>query len=269
MKKELNFNEWASMMLEVYKEKDNGHWAVIMSILAVFKSHISKEQGYFTSLFLSGFCGKTELAKSISAVVNDSTQCLSFDDFSSDLNFYNLLKQNGIVICEGYRDNTISNISFVNLITFFDGHIYISKSNAVPLLIGHEKPKKDEYSLANRLIVLQLNKIDYTKNEFILFKELKEYEKDGLQDIQNEIFNIKDIVYQHYSDYFESVRKQIFDIIIHTNIRINYKVVNSVCLFTAMVKLIEEQQTTIKLPFTYTSFFNIAISYIINDSVSK
>ena len=96
--KQCSFEEWASLMNEVYKINDNGKWAIIYAIMCAFRSDIHVIDRLFTALFFIGptMSGKTQIAISIRSLYVDR-DAPSFNlNSGTDAAFFTLM--------EGFRD---------------------------------------------------------------------------------------------------------------------------------------------------------------------
>lgn len=282
----INITSWASLMLKVYKYNNNGYWSVIMSILAAFRSDIFKVDRLFTTLFLIGptGCGKSELAQSMRAIYMHPDAPMFNLNAGTDAAFYTALERyrDAIIIMEEYNDMQISDNKFQGLkAAVYDGEgktkrkdatskdLDQSQVNAVPLILGQESPERDDASLANRTVILPVKKIEYwTDEETENFQTLKKHEKQGLSNILIEILKIREIVVQQYAKNLRLVQKELRDDLRGQNQPFQPRILNTVSLFAAMVRMIEQHVPTFKLPFTYAEFYPIARKKLIDQSES-
>jgi len=280
----ISITDWAALMLKVYKYNDNGYWAIIMAIMSAFRSDIFKIDRLFTTLFFIGptGCGKSEIAQSIRAVFMHHEAPMFNLNSGSDAAFFTLMERVRDIplIMEEYQDKDISDGKFQGLkAAVYDGEgktkrrdasssdLNISKINGVPILLGQESPERDDASLTNRVVVLSVKKNDYwTDEETANFQALKKYEKKGLTNILVEVLKHREIVRQQFQPKLRMVQKEIRDDLRGNNIAFEPRISNTVSLFATMVKLIEEEVTSFKLPFTYKDFYQIARRKLIEQS---
>lgn len=282
----INLHDWADLMLKVYKYNDNGYWSVIMAILAAFRSHIFKIDRLFTTLFLYGptGCGKSELAQSMRAIFMHPDAPMFNLNSGTDAAFFTMLERyrDAIVIMEEYNDMQISDVKFQGLkAAVYDGEgktkrkdatskdLDQSRVNAIPIILGQESPERDDASLANRAVLRPVKKVEYwTDEETENFQSLKKHEKLGLTNILVEILQQREIVQKHYHKKLRLVQKDLRDDMRKQQQAFDTRVLNTVSLFAAMVKLIDEEVTSFKLPFNYTEFYSIARKVLIEQSES-
>lgn len=282
----IKIHDWAELMINVYKYNDNGHWAVLMSILAAFRSDIFQVDRLFTTLFLYGptGCGKSELAQSIRAIFMHPDAPMFNLNSGTDAAFFTTLERyrDAIVIMEEYNDMQISDIKFQGLkAAVYDGEgktkrkdatskdLDQSKVNAVPLILGQESPERDDASLANRAVLRPVKKVEYwSEEETTNFQKLKDYEKKGLTNILIEILKQRDTVRKYYTKKLRSVHKELRDDMRQSHQSFDTRVLNTITLFAAMVKLIDEHVTDFKLPFNYQTFYPLARKVLIEQSES-
>lgn len=280
----IGFAEWAKLMDEVYKTNDNGKWAVLFDILACFRDFIFDKKRFFTTLFLIGptSSGKTKLAESMRSLFMSPNAPIFNLNTGSEASFFFVLERLNNVIClmEEYNDVTISPIKFQGLKSaVLDGagktkvkdiankKLDTSKINAIPVIIGQEAAQQDDGSLSNRSILCDVPYQpggEWSEKATEKFDYLKEKELKGLSSVLLEILAIRPQVKQHYLTLFsEEVKK------IKKKVNINVsntegltRIINSVAFITAICRLVEEN-TPLKLPFTYAEFFPIACDKVI------
>ena len=117
--KDTDFKTWAYLMDEVYKANDNGKWALIMAILAAFRSVIYPIDRLFTTLFLSGptESGKSQIAISIRSLFMLPGASLFNLESGTDAAFFSTLERyrDIAIIFEEYNDYQISDTKFQGL----------------------------------------------------------------------------------------------------------------------------------------------------------
>ena len=272
------FEQWADLMDRVYKINDNGKWAIIYAILCAFRSDIWPINRLFTSVFFIGSTqsGKTQIAISIRSLFI-KPEAPSFNlNSGTDAAFFSVLERFRDVpqVMEEYNDEMISDAKFQGLKSVtYDGEgkqkrksatsndIDTSAVNAPVILLGQEAPQKDDNALTNRVVILEVPKHDFINDLEAqrIFNELKSYEKDGLSYLLFEVLKLRDTVRQHFASIQKSCAKQLMDMV-RGSLKSGEqtRIINTVSLFLAMVKLMEEHAPHLKLPFTYDQFLALA-----------
>ncbi len=282
--KDTDFKTWAYLMDEVYKANDNGKWALIMAILAAFRSVIYPIDRLFTTLFLSGptESGKSQIAISIRSLFMLPGASLFNLESGTDAAFFSTLERyrDVAIVFEEYNDYQISDTKFQGLkAAVYDGEgktkrkdatskdLDISKVNGVPILLGQERPERDDGSLGNRCVLKQVpKKSDWTDEEVSLFKNLKEREKAGLSNILIEVLRIRPQISEHFSKQQRICFKDLKEVFRKKGITVENRITNTVSLFTTMVKILEVHAPQLELPFSYDTFFKLAQDQIIEQS---
>lgn len=281
---ETTFAEWAKLMDDVYKLSDNGKWAILFSLMAAFRSIIYPIDRLFTSLFFIGptESGKSQIAISIRSLYMKPDAPLFNLNSGTDAAFFTTLERyrDVPVVYEEYNDYQISDIKFQGLkAAVYDGEgkqkrkdatskdLDITKVNAVPVLLGQEGPERDDGSLGNRCIICHVpKKDDWSENESIWFRLLKEKEKAGLSNVLLEVLKQRDIISNNFQKIQRAVFKQLKDDLTKSGMPHQTRILNTVSLFAAMCKLWEVHVPSLKLPFTYKTFHDIAKAKIIAQS---
>jgi len=282
----VSFEEWGHLVKEVYKYNDNGCWTLIMAILAAFRSDIYPIDKLFTTVFFIGptDCGKTQLAQSIRALFMQNEAPMFNLNSGTDAAFFTIMERyrNVPVIMEEYNDMQISATKFQGLkAAIYDGEgkakrkdasskdLDFSQINGVPILLGQEAPERDDNSLANRSILCPVvKKDDWTDEEINNFKTLKDWEREGLTHILVRILAHRNTVKTHFQKTLRIVTKEVATDLRMRHIPFQTRILNTVSLFLAMVKMFEEHVTDLKLPFTYDEFRKIAIKKLVDQSDS-
>jgi len=202
----------------------------------------------------------------------------------TDAAFFTMLERyrDAPVIMEEYNDMYISDAKFQGLkAAVYDGEgktkrkdatskdLDTSKVNAVPIVLGQESPERDDGSLGNRAVMLQVKKVEFwTDDENDNFQRLKKLEKQGLTNLLIDILKQREIVRTMFVKKLRLVHKQFRDDLKSTGEYFDTRVLNTISLFAAMVKLIEEEVTTFHLPFKYAEFYPIARKKLVDQSGS-
>ncbi len=282
--KRIDFAEWARLMNEVYKINDNGKFAVLFDILTCFRDFIYEQKKFFTTLFFIGptGSGKSQIAYSMRSLFMSPDAPVFNLNSGTDAAFFMTLERNRnvLAIMEEYNDANISQAKFQGLksaILDGEGKIKVkdmatkqldsSKINAVPLPLGQEAPQQDDGSLANRSILCDVPykpKGEFSPEEVAIFDNLKEHERIGLSNVLIEILDIRPIVKKHFIEIFNEELKKIKENVNAniTNTEGLTRVTNSVTMLVTMARLIEKY-TSLRLPFTYSEFFQLGCDKIV------
>lgn len=278
--KRITFTEWSKLMNEVYKVNNNGKWAILYAFLAAFRSEIYPIDRTFTALFFVGQTesGKTQIAISVrSLFMHPMTPNFNLDT-ASDAAFFSILEmyRDTPVVMEEYNDEEVSPAKFQGLkACIYDGDgrekknstntsIDTSAVNAPVILLGQEAPQRDDAALANRVILLQVDKkVSYTPHEQDVFTELKQYEKDGLSYLLLEILQLRPLIKDRFAVTYRKCKRELDKALTEQGRRSGSqnRLINTVSFFTTMCKLIENH-TDLELPFTYKEFLQIAVGHI-------
>ncbi len=286
----ISFKRWAELMNEVYKENDNGKWAIIYTFMCAFRSDIFEVDRIFTALFFIGptGSGKSEIAYSIRSIFMPLESPIFNLNQGTDAALFTLMEKyrNIPVILDEYNDNQISDVKFQGLkAAVYDGEgkqkrkdagtkeLDTSEINSPLVLCGQESPQRDDNSLANRSIIRNVpKKDDRTEAEDSIFRVLKSYEKSGLQNILLEILKHKKIVRENYPRLQREVYKEL-----KSKVRENVvtsdglsRILNTYSMFLAMCKVINTH-TAFELPFEYTDFEEIVVRELLKqvESISS
>lgn len=278
------FEKWSKLLIEVYKYNNNGHWALLMAILSAFRSEIFPISRLFTTLFFTGptECGKSQIAISIRSLFFDMDAPLFNLNSGTPASFFTILEKyrDAAIVMEEYNDMQIPDIVFQGLkAAVYDGEgktkrkdatsrdLDQSEINAAPILLGQEAPERDDNSLQNRCIMCPVKKKDdWTDEERNNFIQLKDWEKQGLTHILVEILKLRPVIKRMYAKKLRIVEKELQKDLQSNGLPFQTRILNTISLFLAMVKLFEEHVDTLKFPFTYEEFYKIARKKLIDQS---
>jgi DNA primase catalytic core len=280
------FADWASLMDEVYRQNDNGKWAILFAVMSAFRSVIYPIDRLFTSLFFVGptESGKSQIAVSIrSLFIHPDAALFNLNSGTDPAFFTTMEKYRDVpVVFEEYNDHSISEIKFQGLkAAVYDGEgkqkrkdaaskeLYTSQVNSVPVLLGQEAPQRDDSSLYNRSVICEVpKKDDWTDREREIFQRLKELEKRGLSPVLVEVLKIRPLVDRHFKSIQRACFKELKEDIrsTHSALEGQTRILNTVSLFLTMCRLLEEHAPQLKLPFTYREFFKISREKVIRQA---
>lgn len=272
----ISLEKWAELVNEVYKENNNGKWAILYMFMCAFRSDIFDIDRIFTCLFFIGptGSGKSEIAYSIRSIFQAAeAPVFNLNQGTAAAMFTLMEKYRDIpVIMEEYNDVQIEDVKFQGLkAAVYDGEgkqkrkdatskeLDASEINSPLIICGQEAPQRDDNSLANRSIVRPVPNKDHTEHEVAIFKELKAYQRTGLQNILLEVLQLRPIFKANY------MRTQVAEYKkLESNVRPSIvnsdglsRILNTYSMFMATSRLIEDH-TSIKLPFTTDEFAKIA-----------
>lgn len=282
---QLSFEQWTSLMDNVYNVNDNGKWAILFTLTAAFRDFIYKKTGHFTAPFFIGprGSGKTQIAESMrNFFMADTTPSFNLNT-GTDAAFFLLLEtlRNVIVVMEEYNDKMISDAKFQGLKSATldgEGRIKIkdmgsktmdsSDINASLVLLGQEAPQQDDGSLGTRVILRNVphRENDFTEEERAEFDKLKTHERIGLCNILIEVLKQRKVVEKYYMPLLNEEIKKLKDAIKVDVVNGEglARIVNAVALMVTTCKLFENHIPSLKLPFTYEKFFEIGKEQILS-----
>ena len=278
-----SWEEWATLMNQVFTYNSNGMWAILFTMLSAYRSVIFPIDRLFTSIFFIGptESGKSKVAESIRAPFMHGAPLFNLNS-GTDAAFFTTLEhfRDIPVILEEYNDYQISDVKFQGLkAAVYDNEgkqkrkdatskdIDVSKVNCSPVLLGQEGPERDDGSLGNRVVLLHVPKKDnWTDEEVNLFKDLKDRERDGLSNIAIEIIKRRPLIQQHFARFMREYQKQVKQDIQQEGGLYQTRIINTVSLFIAMAKLWVEHVKELPLPFSFEEFYDVAKKQIVRQS---
>ncbi|MCX6272426.1 MAG: DNA primase [Bacteroidetes bacterium] len=274
---------WCKSLIDVYKYNNNGHWAIIFTMLAAYRSVIFPIDRFFTSLFFIGptDSGKSRIAESIRAPFMYGAPLFNLNS-GTDAAFFTVMERyrDVPVIFEEYNDYQISDVKFQGLkAAVYDNEgktkrkdastkeLDISQVNCAPLLLGQEAPERDDGSLSNRCVLCHVpKKDDWSEEEIAAYQDLKDREKKGLTNIAIQIFDRRSIVQQNFAKIQRQVHKQMKEDLNSEGSFYQTRILNTISLFLTIVKLFEEHAPELPMPFSYNEFYLLARQKIISQS---
>lgn len=278
--KRITFEHWAGLMDKVYRVNDNGKWATIYAIMSAFRSVIYPIDRLFTSIFFIGptMSGKTQIAVSIRSLFI-KPEAGSFNlNSGTDAAFFSILERFRDVpqIMEEYNDDMISDDKFQGLKSVtYDGDgkqkrksatsndVETSQVNASVILLGQEAPQKDDNALANRVVLCEVPKSEELNDPEPrrIFQELKDAEKAGLSYLLFEVLKLRSLFREKYQIIQRVCNRELQEAVGRSSNRSGdqTRVINTISLFLATCKLMEQHAPHLKLPFAYEEFFHLAV----------
>lgn len=276
--KQCSFERWANLMNRVYALNDNGKWAIIFAVMCAFRSNIHCIDRLFTAPFFMGpmSSGKTQIAISIRSLFISPKVPIFNLNIGTDAAMSTLMStfRDVPVVLDEYNNKDISDVKFQALKGIvYDGdgrqkrkgtsgkEIENDKVYTPVIICGQETPQRDDNALMSRIIVCEVPKPSRqrTPEEIALFNELKNIEEQGLCNVLSQILPLRELVMTHFRELKQDCYKELKDQMkSHGEID---RLMKTASLFLATCKLIE-QHTSLKLPFAYTDFFQIACNKI-------
>ena len=280
----ITFQRWASLMDEVYKVNNNGKFAIIYAIMCAFRSDIYRRMNRtFTSIFFVGptMSGKTQIAISIrSLFIKPEVPAFNLNS-GTDAAFFSVLEKFRDVpqIMEEYNDEQITDIKFQGLKSVtYDGDgkqkrkaatgndIETSKVNAPIVLLGQEAPQKDDGALANRVVLCEVPKREDINEDHAreIFETLKQTEQEGLSYLLVDILKLRPLVQQHFQDLHRQAVREIQERVEQDGRRSGdqTRIINTVAMFAATCRLMQDYAPHLRLPFTYGQFIQLCVDKV-------
>ena len=286
----INWQQWAELMMEVYKENKNGMWAIIYAIMCAFRSDIYAHKHTFTALFFIGptGSGKSQIGYSIRSLFMPPTAPIFNLNSGTPAALFTWMERyrNIPVMLDEYNDQQINPVIFQALKSaVYDGEgkqkrrdatskeLDSSQVNAALIIMGQESPQQDDNSLANRCIICEVpKKDDRTEREEEIFNQLKRYEDNGLHKVLLEILQQRSSIAKHYQDYYATATKDLKQAVRLTvrNTDGLTRIIETVSMFLAVCRIVEDH-SELKLPFSYQTFFEEAVSKVVKqvESISS
>ena len=276
VEKRVTFEKWVSLMDKVYKINDNGKWAIIFAIMCAFRSNIHCIDRLFTAPFFMGpmSSGKTQIAISIRSLFISPNIPIFNLNTGTDAAMSTIMGtfKDVPVVLDEYNNKDISDTKFQALKGIvYDGdgkqkrrgtsgrEIENDKVFAPVIICGQETPQRDDNALMSRVIVCEVPKPrNRTPEEVRIFEELKTIEdpnKVGLSNVLLQILELRPMFMDHFRHLKQEAYNELKQDVINSGEM--DRLMKTASLFLGTVKLIE-RYSTLRLPFTYDEFFNLA-----------
>lgn len=260
-KKQINFNDWAFLINQVYPINSNGKWLIIFAIIAYFRTFIVSKIGFMPTVFLYGGCGtgKTSIAKSLVSAFKSKRQKHFNLSCGTDAAFSLLMSQkiNIVTVLDEYNENTITKLKLQGIKQSLDKGVGTSKLNNVPVIISHDIAEADNYSLHNRVVVCEFPYNEYSESERKNYSYLLSVEDNNeieiIHDLQRIDFIFKELFLQSY--YFELTKLN--KLFLMPDDSSSFRIIQSISAFNAVCSIIE-RHTDLVLPFYYSEFFDLS-----------
>lgn len=269
----LNFSNWASLFHKVYEE--DAMYGIAFVFIAAFKDLVTKiakcpllycygpkgsgKSEFAESLMFFFFSGKNADGKLIQGYNLNVGQGTPFSFFSRMERFRNTL-----MLYNEYDPNTIEPFKKGAFKSAYDGEgrevgsgesgkkrkTKIQKTNCVAILAGQYLDTTDDGSVLSRSIPckfsLERNKsrTDIDKQNF---RDLKEFEHEGLSGILSEIYAHRNYIVENLKETYWATSKELNDAMKKEGKNIEARLMSNYTLITSILKLMSQQ---LQLPFT-------------------
>lgn len=263
----ISFQKWSTQFYDVYKDNENGMFAVAHVIASLFSDFIyQRNNNSFPILFGFGMpkTGKSTMGRSLSKIFKKDasefnlnqgtpialTRRLSrtrnglehLDEYQNDLDEKRFQLLKGIFDRTGHEKGVMSN----------DTKTTTTKINSAVYMSGQYYPSRDGNSLVTRCIILPFEKKsqDFSQKEIEAFLKLKQMEDEGLSNIIVEAIKYRSLIEEHFSDTLFEIGSQMRDELRSSDA--DGRVMQNLIVYCAVVKLLGKQ---LGLPFSYEKFY--------------
>lgn len=266
---------WCEKMQKVHLQ--NGMWAALFLIAALFRDFIFSNLSYFPHLFMFGQVqtGKSTCARSLSSVFFGNQTPFNLSS-GTDVGFYRKIARtkNTIVWFDEYT-NEIPEKRFQALKGAYDGAGHergvMSKDNrtektqinAALAISGQYMPTRDDNSLNTRsgVIPFERKAEDVTREEQKVFDELQQWERDGLSNIILETVKFRDHVEDEFLDVLQKVVHKLKLALDGSDFK--GRIMNNYAVKIALFMILKDK---IDIPFTEKDVMRKAVDRIIEQS---
>ena len=262
-KSPIGFEEWASLMDQVYSQNHNGRMAVAFVIACCFRDFIYNRYKIFPHLFLFGEkqSGKSQLGWSMSNFyfnnmppfnLNSGTfvgfsrklarfrnTLAWFDEYNNDIEERRLQQLKSAYDGVGHEKGKMTT----------DNRTATTPVHAGCVISGQYLPTRDDNALFTRSILLSFEQQDYTAEQLEAYNTLKKYEIEGLSSMLCEIIQHRKLIEKNYMMEFENVYNEIKYHPDLKEIGIEERLIRNFATVLTPVKIMTI--TVISLPFTY------------------
>lgn len=274
----ISFQQWAARFYDVYKDNENGMFAIAHLIAALFSDFIyQRNNNSFPILFGFGMpkTGKSTMGRSLAKVFKKDasefnlnqgtpialTRRLSrtrnglehLDEYQNDLDEKRFQMLKGLFDRTGHEKGVMSN----------DNKTTTTKINSAAYISGQYYPSRDGNSLVTRCVILPFEKKsqDFSQKEIESFLKLKQYEDEGLSNIIIECLKYRSLIEEKFLDTIFEIGSQMRDELRSSDA--DGRVMQNLIVYCAIVKLIGEQ---LGLPFSYEKFYNESKEVVLRQS---
>lgn len=277
----IDFSQWAELMVRVYGQ--NGWMGIAFVLMTIYRDilfNVSKVPHLYA--YGAVQAGKSEFGESISALFFKGLPAFNLNQ-GTDFAFFSRMERyrNCPNTLNEFDENSIKEEWFRAIKSAFDGEgrekgrgikekTRTQEILCTLVLMGQYLSTKDDNSVLTRCIPLAFKPVDHRPAEQVAaFRELKEYEKQGLTSILVEFLKHREKVQASYGDTFRRNQRRLSDEIKQAGYSAKSRILNNI---TAAIAVVEIMATELKLPFTVEQFYEygkkliIDISGLVNES---
>lgn len=271
----ITVSEWCTKMERVHLQ--NGRWAALFLIAALFRDFIFSSLSYFPHLFMFGQVqtGKSTCARSLNTVFFGSQTPFNLST-GTNVGFHRKIARtkNSTVWFDEYT-NDIDEKRFQALKAAFDGaghergvmskdnRTETTKINSGIIISGQYLPTRDDNSLNTRSIVLTFERKaeDVTRDQIKEFNELNALEQKGLSTLIVDIVKYRDLV----TDKFDEELFEITSMLKKDLHGEEYKgrIMNNYAVILTLNKILQEP---LNLPYIFEDSYQLALTKIMEQS---
>lgn len=271
----ISIREWSEMMVRVHG--DNGEWATLYLIAALFRDFIFQCLDYFPWLFGFGQVqtGKSTCARSINTIFYGNQAPFNLSS-GTNVSFYRRLARtrNTIIWFDEYS-NDIDKNRIQALKAGFDGAGHEKgtlsrdyKTETTPVnsggfITGQYLPTVDDNALFTRCIMLyfEVKAEDRSKEDMQEYFRLKEHEKRGLSNLIIEVVKYRDYFESEFESEFQDINASLKATLQGEDYKGRILDIYSIVL--CCHKLLGDK---LALPFNYDEMYQKAIKQILKQS---
>lgn len=263
IEKEISFEKWSKLFCSVYG--DYGMVTQLFGISCLFSDYIFKVKNFFPMVFLygEGSSGKGSLARSVMYLFGVPQDPLTLTgkantDKAKIRNLANFV--NACMCLEEYSasagadtDQMLKNLwdRFGYRRSTFDGS-YRTESvpvNSGVIITGNEYPVNDP--LIQRLILMDVNKNEFSQEEKDNYTKLRNMEDEGITSVTLEILKYRDSFKRQFSTEFVVAQKEISKLFVGYNV--TERMINNNAVILAVFKILKD---VLKFQYTYDDLMN-------------
>jgi DNA primase len=282
----VTLQQWADLMQRVYKQGNNGMYAIAYLASALFRSEIYNLYKIFPHLFLHGEkgSGKSQMAWSLSNVFQQGTPPFNLSA-GTDVAFFRwLARYRDVVIWyDEYTDN-VDEKRFQALKSAYDGvgrekgkmsrdsRTESDKINSAAVISGQHLPQRDDNSLYTRSVVrfFVKPKNGYGKQETKDYDTLKRMEENGLSQVIHTLLNQRHIVTKKFGRVFSDMFEYYKEKLVEKAVQVEDRILRNYTILASMVQLFQNE-TPVDLRVNHEVFRDLCLQDAIeqNEKVSS
>ncbi len=275
--RDISLQKWSKLFIQVFG--DNAKIGIAFWTAAIFRDYLLHIFKNFPILNLFGpkGTGKSQMAMSLSCLFGEQQTPFNIHNGTKPgLAEHLQLFRNAFAWVDEYKNN-LEYDKIETLKAIYDAigrsRMNISKGmkkettevNAAVILSGQEMPTID-VALFSRMIFLQFNKTEFSKEEKKLYEELKQLERDGLSHLTTQLLKYRKYFEQNFYENYESIMAEFAEDNKADNIE--DRILRNMATIAAAFKTISEK---LNFTFSYNELKEIAYKAIRdqNNQISK